>query len=250
MTDTQMKINHVAILMAMVDEAQPLIKSLALIENAKAIHQQLPMRCYQNSVNDVQISLLVSGLDSRYSVDNIGSEAATLMTYETITQLDPDLIISAGTAGGFSKGGAEIGTVYLSEQHFVYHDRHVPLPGFDQSAVGKYPALKVSKLAKDLKLSTGVISTGSSLEKNEKDSIVIDEHKAVAKEMEAAAIAWVAMLFNKPMMAMKSITNLLDEENKSEQEFINNLSYSSQCLHDKVIEVLKYLSGKSITDLE
>lgn len=235
--------------MAMQQEAQPIIDSLELIEVDRAIHPQLPMRCYQKQVGSFKLSLIVSGLDDRHQVDNIGSEAATLMAYEAITQLKPDLLISAGTAGGFAKRGAQIGTIYVSEEHFVYHDRHVPLPGFDLSAVGKYPAAKVSRLAKNLHLKAGVISTGSSLEKSEKDVLVIDEHDAVAKEMEAAGIAWVAMLFNVPMMALKSITNLIDQDNKSEAEFIKNLETASKSLHDKFLELADYLQEKTIDDL-
>jgi len=242
-------IKKIALLMAMFDEALPIINSLALTELKDALHPELPMRCFEKTIGSFKLSLVISGLDQRHEVDNIGSEAATLMAYETITQLKPDLIISAGTAGGFSKRGASIGTIYLSEEHFVYHDRHVPLDGFNQSAVGKYPAAKISRLAKNLLLKTGVISTGSSLEKNDKDIIVIDQHNAVAKEMEAAGIAWVAMLFKVPIMALKSITNLLDQDNQSEQEFVKNLAFASSCLHDKVLELVDYLQNKSIEDL-
>ena len=242
-------IKNVSLLMAMQQEAQPIIDSLQLTESTNAIHPQLPMRCFQKQIGSIKLTLLVSGLDDRHQVDNIGSEAATLMAYEAITQLKPDLLISAGTAGGFAKRGANIGTIYVSEAHFIYHDRHVPLPGFDQSAIGRYPAAKVSRLAKNLHLKPGVISTGSSLEKSEKDILVIDEHDAVAKEMEAAGIAWVAMLFKVPMMALKSITNLLDEDNKSEAEFVKNLQTASQSLHNKVLELVDYLQEKSIEDL-
>ena len=243
-------IKNLCFLMAMGEEAKPIVESLGLIESETALHPELPMRCFQKTIGNLNISLVIAGIDDRHLVDNIGSEAATLMAYESITRLKPDLLISAGTAGGFAKNGASIGTVYVSEEHFIYHDRHVPLPGFNHSAVGKYPAAKVSRLAKNLHLKQGVISTGSSLEKSDKDIIVIDEHNAVAKEMEAAGIAWVAMLFKVPMMALKSITNLLDEDNKSESEFVNNLVYSSKCLHVKVLELIDYLQGKTLEDLE
>ncbi|TQV72146.1 5'-methylthioadenosine nucleosidase [Aliikangiella marina] len=249
-SDELKPINNLVILMAMRDEAQPIIKSLELKENLGALHVQLPMRCYQNQIGRINVSLVIAGIDDRHQVDNIGSEAATLMAYESITQLQPDLIISAGTAGGFASRGADIGTIYVSEEHFVYHDRHVPIKGYHDSSIGKYPAAKVSRLAKNLHLKTGIISTGSSLEKSDKDILVIDEHNAVAKEMEAAGIAWVAMLFNIPMMALKSITNLVDHDNKSESEFIKNLSYASQCLHDKVLEIVDYLQNKTVQDLE
>ncbi len=243
-------IKNVTILMAMQDEAHLIIESLALEEKFDLIHAQLPMRCFQQKIGEIKLSLIVSGMDVRHNVDNIGSEAATLMAYEAITQLQPDLLISAGTAGGFSKRGAEIGTIYISEAHFIYHDRHVPLPGFDRSAIGHYPAAKVERLKKALNLKSGVISTGSSLEKNDKDILIIDQNDAVAKEMEAAGIAWVAMLFNIPMIALKSITNILDNDNQSEKEFLKNFDIASQALHLKMLELVDFLQGKYLKDLE
>ncbi len=242
-------INKLVILMAMFEEALPIINSLELVKTNDVIHPELPMSCYQKQIGSLNLSLVIAGIDERFEVANIGSEAATLMAYEAITQLKPDLLISAGTAGGFAEKGATIGTVYVSEEHFVYHDRHVPLKGFAESSRGQYPAAKVSRLAKNLHLKQGVISTGSSLEKSDKDILVINQFNAVAKEMEAAGIAWVAMLFKVPMMALKSITNLLDEDNQSEQEFVKNLAHASLCLHNKVLELVDYLQNKSLDDL-
>lgn len=246
---TNKKIDNLVLLMAMQDEAQPTIDNLGLVENTTKLNPLLPMRCFQQSVGSINLSIIVSGLDKRYQVDNIGSEAATLMTYEAISQLKPDLIISAGTAGGFATKGAAIGTLYLSEKHFVYHDRHVPLAGFDHSAVGKYPTLPTTRLAKDLNLKSGVISTGSSLEKNDKDITVIEQHDAVAKEMEAAAVAWVAMLMDTPMFALKSITNLVDQDNQSEHEFVKHFNQASQSLTQKILELVDYLQNKTLQDL-
>jgi len=242
-------IKNISILMAMQDEAAPLINHFEMTEQFDCFAGALPFRCFQKQVGDFTLSVVTSGIDAVNKVDNIGCEPATLMAFESINKLSPDLIISAGTAGGFASKGAQIGTVYASEKHFVFHDRIVPLPGFSDAAVGCFPALNVNTLAKDLGLKTGVISSGSSLEKNPKDQRVIDEHDAVAKEMEAAAIAWVAMLHQVPVVAIKSITNLIDEANQSEDEFIKNFDYSVSTLNKKLLETIDYLQGKIITDL-
>ena len=66
--------------------------------------------------------------------------------------------------------------------------------------------------------------------------------------MEAAAIAWVAMLYKTPIIAIKSITNLLDHDNASEKEFIKNESY----LHEHAKELFligKLLSYKTVLDI-
>ena len=44
--------------------------------------------------------------------------------YTSITAFEPDIVISAGTAGGFRSAGGEIGDVYLSTK-CVFHSRRI-----------------------------------------------------------------------------------------------------------------------------
>lgn len=242
-------LKHVAVVMAMREEAAPVIEALGLREDSDSFNPHLPMRLFCGGYGTLKVSLGIAGVDDRHGVDHIGSEAASLLAYELLRTRSPDLLISAGTAGGFAGHDAEIGTVYLSDRYFVYHDRHVPLAGFRESAVGRYPALDVTGMAAALSLPTGIVSTGSSLEKSGRDVRIIEAHQAVAKEMEAAAVAWVAMLFGVPMMAVKSITNLVDESNQSETEFLKNFDAASRSLRTALLNVLGYLEGKAVADL-
>src|SRR5262245_28664327 len=141
-------IEKILILVAMQAEADPIIRTLHLQPSQQSIDAQLPFKAYEHCHPNQQIFLLVSGADPRYEVDNIGTQAATLMTYVGIERFQPDLVISAGTAGGFAARGAEIGTVYLSDDEFLFHDRIVPLAGFDAQGAGHYPAANVRTLAK------------------------------------------------------------------------------------------------------
>ena len=44
----------------------------------------------------------------------MGLQQATLCTWEAIKKFNPDLIITAGTAGGLEEMGADIGDIYVS----------------------------------------------------------------------------------------------------------------------------------------
>ena len=44
---------------------------------------------------------MVNGKCGRFGVDNVGTTPAALSTYLAIMQMNPDLVINAGTAGGF-----------------------------------------------------------------------------------------------------------------------------------------------------
>jgi hypothetical protein len=60
-------------------------------------------------------------------VDNVGTVPAAVTAYLAAQEFQPDLIISAGTAGGFRSKGAGIGDVFLAKG-FANHDRRIPIP--------------------------------------------------------------------------------------------------------------------------
>ena len=243
---------HLLILVAMQAEAQGVIQHFNLV-HLGSLGSNLPMQVYAGTIqasNQVyQLTLVTSGQDLRYQVDNIGTEAATLSAFAAIQQFKPDLVLNIGTAGGFADQGASIGTVYLSTNHFIYHGRYVPLAGFCDSVQGNYPALNTDKLAHHLALPQGVISTGNSFKRDESEVTQMKNNQVVAKEMEAAAIAWVCGLSQIPFIAMKSITNLLDHELSSEHQFEKNLYFACRALWNNCIQLIDVFTTPSLTDL-
>ena len=94
-------IKNVAILMAMQDEATPLINHLEMTEKFDYFADALPFRCFQKQVKNLTVTIVTSGVDAINRVDNIGCEAATLMAYESINKLSPDLIIRGKFVNSF-----------------------------------------------------------------------------------------------------------------------------------------------------
>jgi len=227
----------------MEDEAKPIIQSLNLSHRGYLL-DPLPMQYYEGVIQGIKIDLVTSGKCSDHDVDHIGPQAAVLNTATTIGQLKPDLIINAGTAGGFIKAGGKIGDVYLSYPIVCFHDRRIPLPGFDAYGIGSYQCIDTREIAKHLGLKTGVISTGSSLDFTNKDLGLMDSYGAVVKEMEAAAIGWIANLYNTPFFAIKAITDLVDSNTPTEEEFLKNLKSASEALGRETIRVLEYIVTK------
>jgi Phosphorylase superfamily len=45
---------------------------------------------------------------------------------------------------------------------------------------------------------------------------IMTQHGATIKEMEAAAVAWVAQLFGKPMFCVKAVTDIVDGDRPSQ----------------------------------
>jgi nucleoside phosphorylase len=247
----QKSLKKVAILVAMEAEAQPLIDQLNLQPDPDFGDPHLPFRYYRGTKGRLQILLALAGKDPRFGVDLIGTEPATLNAYLVFKGFKPDLCINAGTAGGFIKRGGKIGDVYLSTEPFRYHDRRIPIPGFEEYGIGSYPVLEgladpyLNEIAQKLGLKSGAVTTGSSLDYTDHCLRLMDQHQGAAKEMEACAIAWVAWLLQVPMLALKSITDLVDGVHPTQEEFLANLSQASSELQKKLIMLLEFLDAKS-----
>ena len=245
---TKNTINQVCLIMAMEGEAQSLVQRLGMEERSR-LHPKLPAYYFQRRSGSMTTSVVLIGKDERYDVDWVGTELATLTTHLALDSLQPELVIATGTAGGFATHGTEIGSICLSKGPFIYHDHHVPLDGFDKSAIGDYPAVDVSAIAAAFNWQSGTISSGSSLRKTAEDVAVLTQRRAIAKDMESTAVAGVCMLHEIPCFALRSITNLVDQVNNSEDVFSQNFSTAVASLTDALVSVLDYIEGKSIEDL-
>ena len=222
-------------------EAAPLIERLGLRAAATPWPAWAPCRLWRGNAHGLALELVTAGQDPRHDCDWIGTEPATLAASLAVMHLQPALLASVGTAGGFKARGARIGTVYLSQGAFRYHGRHVPLPNLEHSVLGTHPSCDTTPLAMALGLPQGPVSTGSSFARTAEEVAEIAANGAVAKEMEAAAQAWVAATAGVPFFAMKAITNLLDEPAASEEQFPQNLTVATTALADNLERLVRLL---------
>eukprot|EP00944_MAST-04C_sp_MAST-4C-sp1_P001412 g1412.t1 len=207
-------IKHVVVLMAMEQEAEPFISK----HNFKPIDsppwdKKLPFVAYEGRVGKMKVTLVWAGQDKRYQVNNVATTASTLSCYVAIQAFKPDLIISAGTAGGFKSAGGEIADVYISSK-CVFHSRRIPDSGtgYSEYGFGHYRSPPLEILANRVKCKIGVISTSDSLDFTPKDLQIMRGEGASIKEMEAAAIACKFSLyfhthFCKKITARERISN-------------------------------------------
>ena len=79
-------------------------------------------------------------------------------------------------------------------------------------------------------MQSGLVSSGNSLDYTIQDMAFMQEQKVAVKEMEAAAIAWVAALFKIPMFSLKSVTDIVDgKANLPEQQLNSAQSVLCRC---------------------
>lgn len=241
-------IRRVAVIVAMAAEASPIVERLGLV-GVDEVPEGLPFVWHHGRIGDLDVVVSTNGIDPRHGIDNIATQPATLNTYVTAERWTPDLVLTAGTAGGWEARGADIGDVYLSSGDLVFHDRRVPIPGFDEYGHGRYPSVDADGLAARLGLKTGVVTTSNSLDDPEPDRSIMAAHGADVKEMEAAAVGWVCWLLDVPVMAVKAITDLVDHHTETAEQFQANLEMATNRLADAVVAVLTEVDGRTVADL-
>ena len=230
----------------MMAEARPLCEALGAQEIDG--DEILPTRFFEARGSDVTTVIAVNGVDSRFKVDSIGKETAALTTLTLLKRFTPDLVISAGTAGGWSRHGTEIGDVFLSEGALVHHDRRIDIAGFDAYGLGSYPVMEVTALVQELgqqlpRIRTGIVTSSNSLDESESDARMIQLSGAKVKEMEAAAVGYVCQLADVPVMAIKAITDLVDAHAATADQFTANLELASVRLRQVVVAALQLLGS-------
>ncbi|KAK9797080.1 hypothetical protein WJX73_005059 [Symbiochloris irregularis] len=233
----------------MEQEAAPLISGLGLSkDDPSVVPKPAPCISYTGTYSGLEVTVVCNGRCSVHSVDNVGTVPAAVAAYLAVQAVQPDLLINAGTAGGFKARGAGIGDIYVSSKT-VNHDRRIPLSGFDMYGHWAIESTPAPNLVKALNLKAGVVSSGNSMDFVQADLDNMEKQGAAVKEMEAAGIAWSAHLFGTPFFALKSITDIVDGGRVAQEEFMENLATAAKALHDTLGPVLEFVASKDVSEL-
>jgi len=248
------KITNVVIAIAMEAEAAPLINHLSLQPTTDIFPTTTPFLAYQGTYHSCNLTIITNGKDEVHGtgVDNVGTIPAALATFLALEKLKleskTDLLINAGTCGGFQAMGASIGDVYLTTA-VMNHDRRIPIPSFTDYGIGKISSAKVENLSKELGAKMGVCTTGNSLDAHDLDHFHMNENEASVKDMEAAAIAWSCELQKTPHFGLKVVTDIVDGDKPTQDEFMENLGTAAKSLQEALPKAIEYICGKGHHEL-
>ena len=217
-------------------EAVPVRKKLGLKGEGNLLAEGVSARLWSNE----SVHVVTNGSDSRFGVDAIGTLPASLTTFLAIQKTNPKIVISAGTCGGFIARDGFIGEIILADR-CVFHDRRIPLEGFMNYGVGDFRVVDLHTIAERHGFKIGTISTGDSLDSQPYDLDFMNSVNAMAKDMEAAAVAWACALNEVPFTALKVTTDLVDGEITTEEEFVTNLQYASNRLSEGILSLIHEL---------
>ena len=184
-------------------------------------------------------------------MENVGTVPASVATILALQKVKGkvDVVINAGTCGGFQAKGAGIGDVFLTTA-VANHDRRIQIPPYIPYGIGKIESSKfVHVLAEAIEAKTGVCTTGNSLDKHDVDEKMMKDNDASVKDMEAAAIAWSCALYDTPFFGVKVVTDIVDGDVPSHEEFMENLASAAKSLQDALPKVIEYICGKEHDEL-
>lgn len=100
----------------------------------------------------------------------------------------------------------------------------------EEYGFGHFRSPPLSGLALAAGLKQGVVSTSDSLDCTSMDMELMMAEGAVVKEMECAAVAWVCEKLRVPFAALKAVTDIVDGERSTRNEFDCNLRAASEAL--------------------
>ncbi|EEU21192.1 5'-methylthioadenosine/adenosylhomocysteine nucleosidase [Lactobacillus mulieris] len=192
------------------------------------------------SVNENEIYLGLSG---------IGKVNAAMNLSNLLARVDIDLIIMTGSAGSLKPEIKKKDVIVVNS--FAYHDAHNTAAGdYVEGQIPREPArfdLQSTERAqfidflktRGFNFKEGLVVTGDSFIASEAAKTVIKANfpEAVGVEMEGASFAQVAYHFNKPLIALRAISDNGDEDaNESFEEFVKE---AGQKAADLIISYLK-----------
>lgn len=250
-------VDQILVQFAMEKEAEPLLAALESLGSCIAKNQILEpgfsMRAFEfefkrkkSSADVLKVAVTLAGKDLRHEVDAIGTIPASLQAFVGIKRYRPHLMINAGTCGGYESIGSKIGQVYIGKDQAAFHDRRVPIPKFEQAARGEFAIKDPKEFGIPMQnLERARISTGDSLDCPPVDQEGINRNGAILKEMEAAAIAYVASHAGVPLICFKGVTDFVDHPAPTAEQFFANYELTSHHVAAQVIEFIKQLSERA-----
>ena len=143
-------VSRIICVIAMKEEATPIVEHYKLERiDSSCFLQGSPMVAWGGVVSrGVLLHVVWCGHDERFGVNNVATTAAAVSTYAAVAAFGkPDLLLSAGTAGGFGQRGAVVGDVFLSTKS-VFHSRRIPCDGmYEEYGFGHFRSPPLRGLA-------------------------------------------------------------------------------------------------------
>lgn len=207
--------------------ARRVLLFVAMRSEADPIAHALGARDGTARIGDAHIELLVPGADPVLGVDRLGPVHAASALARALCASRPDIVLNMGTCGGFESQGLGIADLVVVRDT-MFHDARVALPGFDALARAHTrlspSEAQLEAIATRTGARVGLCSSGSSLDATADELALFRGTRALAKDMELAALAVVCREAGVPLAALKGVTDLVDHHEPTHEAFLRNLT--------------------------
>ena len=191
----------------------------------------------------------VNGNEIYLGLSGIGKVQAAMNLASLLSNVNVDMIFMTGSAGSMDKAVHKEDLLLPSE--FAYHDAHNTMAGdYVEGQIPQEPArFKLASpertkfgqylKSKGVNYKEGLVVTGDSFIASDKQKQAIKKNfpDALGVEMEGAAFAQVAYHFDKPLIAMRAISDNGDEDaNEDFDSFVKKVGAKAAKLICEYIE--------------
>ena len=231
----------IGIICAMKREADQLLSRLQGQEKVQAG----PFEFVHGTLNGCEIILAQSGM---------GKVNAALGALELIKNFAPDYIINSGVAGGLQPVLNTLDSVIGTQ--YVYHDvwcgdgneygQVQELPTFFPADKTLLSAAEKLRAQNPGHVYTGLICTGDQFISGEEPVAAILKHfpKALACDMESAAIAQVCYRYHVPFLSMRLISDVAGKESTNMTQYENFWQTMAEQGFERTWALLQALSAE------
>lgn len=221
-------------------------EEVALLRDKLARRQTLCVggsEIYTGTLNGTEIALAKSG---------IGKVAAAIGATLLLEHCKPDVIINTGSAGGLPSG-LKVGDIIISDE-VRHHDADVTAFGYEYGQLPGCPvgfkadeklvaAAQACSAQLNLNAVRGLIVSGDAFINGAAEIVKIRRHfpRAVAVEMEAAAIAQVCHRFAIPFVVVRAISDVADQHSHlSFDTFLTVAAKQSSLMVETLLQKLEH----------
>lgn len=172
------------------------VEAIDLIGNMELIEKK-PFPIYVGQILGKPLRIVISGIGK--------ANAAGALSY-VLSKYDIDFILNIGFVGGYK---LSINKPYLISRS-MYHDFDLSLFGYEKGQVPKLPSYFSSSLESLLEVRYPVVQLYTG------DYFSIDAHSSepYASDMEGNAFYQMAYRFNKPIIALKIVSDVIGTNNQ------------------------------------
>jgi len=202
--------------------------------------------CFYRALPGLDVFLMINP-GCRTQVNTIGTIAAAQATTLALEYLKPDIVVSAGVAGGYAQTGAQIGDIYAATE-VMLHNHHIPLQALKNFGQSIYPCTRLPNLADNVAIKLGKLSSGNQFLSMAQRNLLPAERHCDIEDMEAGAIAQVLQpLPQVDFFCLKAITNLTGVLNTQESDESNNFDNNLSVAIHSLGSVLTHLIQSFVT---